>query len=153
MKRKKVLFVCTGNTCRSPMAEIIFRAEIKKRKIKYVDAASAGIFAENSTAINPQSAAVLRGLGLDYSKFKPRQLKHKMIEASYLVICMTEKQKELLNGFGNVFSVRDIAGFDIPDPYGYGADVYQYTARTISAAVDAIIQKYFAAPGEAHADQ
>ena len=80
MKRKKVLFICTGNTCRSPMAEVIFRAEIKKRKIKYVDAASAGIFAQNSTAINPFSAACLQEMGLDHSKFKPRQLKHKMIE-------------------------------------------------------------------------
>ena len=94
------------------MAEVIFRAEIKKRKIKYVDAASAGIFAQNSTAINPFSAACLQEMGLDHSKFKPRQLKHKMIESSYITVCMTEDQKELLNGFENVCSVRDIAGFD-----------------------------------------
>ncbi len=147
MKRKKVLFICTGNTCRSPMAEIIFRAEIKKRKIKYVDAASAGIFAENSTAISPQSAACLRQMGLDYSKFKPRQLKHKMIESAFLVVCMTEKQKELLNGSGNVRSVREIAGFDIPDPYGYGDEAYRLTARLLCAAVDAIIREYFSPAG------
>ena len=46
MKRRRILFVCTGNTCRSPMAEMIFRAEIKRRKIKFVDSASAGVFAE-----------------------------------------------------------------------------------------------------------
>ena len=111
------------------MAEVIFRAEIKKRKIKYVDAASAGIFAQNSTAINPFSAACLQEMGLDHSKFKPRQLKHKMIESSYITVCMTEDQKELLNGFENVCSVRDIAGFDIPDPYGRGEEAYRHGAR------------------------
>ena len=144
MKRKKVLFVCTGNTCRSPMAEIIFRAEIKKRKIKYVDAASAGIFAQNSTAINPLSAACLREMGLDHSKFKPRQLKHKMIESSYITVCMTEGQKELLNCFENVRSMREIVGFDIPGPYGRGEEAYRYTARALCVAVDAIIRRYFA---------
>lgn len=143
MKRKKVLFVCTGNTCRSPMAEIIFRSEIKKRKIKFVDSASAGIFAENSRCISPQSAKCLAELGLDCSKFKPRQLKHRMIETSFLVVCMTEKQKELLNGFQNVFSMRDIAGFDIPDPYGCSDEVYRKTARYIYLAVDALINKNF----------
>ena len=82
-------------------------------------------------------------MGLDHSKFKPRQLKHKMIESSYITVCMTEDQKELLNGFENVCSVRDIAGFDIPDPYGRGEEAYRYTARALCAAVDALIRRYF----------
>lgn len=143
MKRKKVLFVCTGNTCRSPMAEAIFRSEIKKRKIKFVDAASAGIFAENSTAIHPLSAACLDELRIDHSKFKPRQLKHKMLETSYMVICMTREQKDLLNGLGNVYAMRDIVGFDIDDPYGGDIADYHRAATEIQAAVDKIIKQHF----------
>lgn len=137
------MFVCTGNTCRSPMAEFILRSRIKKRKIKFVDTASAGIFAKNSVSIHPNSAACLTAHEIDFSRFKPRQLNHKMIESCFVVICMTDAQKELLNGFSNVYSVREIAGFDIPDPYGMGEAEYEKTYDLLLKAVDKIIDKFF----------
>ena len=121
------------------MAESILRAEIKRRKIKFVDSASAGIFAENSLEIHPNSADCLIRHGIDFSKFHPRQLNHKMIENAYAVICMTDAQKELLNGFSNVYST----GFDIPDPFGRGAEEYQKTYELLLVAVDKIIEKFF----------
>ena len=111
------------------MAEVIFRAEIKRRKIKYVDSASAGIFAQNSTCISENSALCLTELGLDYSKFHPRQLKHKMIETCFIAVCMTRSQSELLNSFGNVCAMEDTAGFSVPDPYGQNLAAYKETAR------------------------
>lgn len=149
MKRRKVLFVCTGNTCRSPMAEYIFRARVKKQKIKFVDAASAGVFAKGNTAINDKSAACLAARGIDCSKFVPRQLKNKMVETSFLVVCMTKEQKELLGYAPNVCCVHDLTGFEVPDPYGGSAELYEATAKLLEATADAVIRKYFA--GEAAA--
>ena len=63
MKRKKILFVCTGNTCRSPMAEAILRSKIKKQKIKWWDVSSCGIFAEVGGSVSPLSMQALEEAG------------------------------------------------------------------------------------------
>lgn len=127
------------------MAEAIFRAEIKKRKIKFVDSASAGIFAADSDSIHPLSSACLDERKIDYSKFHPRQLKHKMLETSFLVVCMTREQKDLLKGSGNVYAVSDIIGFDVNDPYGGTLDEYRRAADELQQTAIAIIEKFFAA--------
>ena len=127
------------------MAEAIFRAEIKKRKIKFVDSASAGIFAADSDSIHPLSAACLDERKIDYSKFHPRQLKHKMLETSFLVVCMTREQRDLLKGSGNVYAVSDIIGFDVNDPYGGTLDEYRRAADELQQTAIAIIEKFFAA--------
>ena len=93
---KDVLFVCSGNTCRSPMAEYILKQIIKNRKIKWWSVLSRGINAEVDGTISKNSAIMLDELGIDYSKFKPKQLTQKVIDECDLVICMTEMQKFIL---------------------------------------------------------
>ena len=150
MKRRKILFVCNGNTCRSPMAEYLFRAEIKRRKIKFVDSASAGIFAKDSSAMNPRSARCLEARGMDVSKFRPRQVTQAMIAKAYACVCMTREQKEILFcGQDNLYCMEEIAGFSVPDPYGGTQELYERTARLLERAAAAAAEKFFPDEGSA----
>lgn len=142
MKRKRILFVCTGNTCRSPMAELMLRAKIKKNKIKWWDVASCGIQAEVGAPISGNGRVVLEEIGIASASFKSRQLTQRLIASSTLVVCMTSTQKQMLEDCGNVKQMSDFCGLEIPDPYGCDIGVYGKTRDLISEACDAIIEKF-----------
>lgn len=142
MKRKKILFVCTGNTCRSPMAEALLRSKIKSRKIKWWDVASCGVYAEVGGTISAHSKTALEEKGVFAENFKPRQLTQKIIEKSVLVVCMTENQRAMLEACGNVTSVKELCGYDVPDPYGGSLDDYRATRDALDKACDTIIEKF-----------
>lgn len=142
MKHKKILFVCTGNTCRSPMAELILRSLLKKRKIRWWDASSCGIHAEVGGAISENAKIALNELEISSDKFSPKQLTQRLLDGSVLVVTMTSTQKQLLEGCGNVVSMKDVCGNEIPDPYGRDLNTYRITRNAIYHACESLIDKF-----------
>ena len=124
------------------MAEAILRTKIKRNKIRWWDVSSCGIHAEVDGTISVNSKIALQDVGIIVENFKPRQLTQKLIESSTIVICMTESQKKMLEACGNVYCIKDMCGYDVPDPYGCNLDAYKVTRDALSRACDIIIKNY-----------
>ena len=141
MKHQKIVFVCSGNTCRSPMAEAAFKKELKRRKISWYKIQSAGVNALDGTPMNPDAKKALTEAKIPYSEsFQSRRLTPKMVEEALAIICMTRDICELIPG-KNVMSVYELAGKDIPDPYGQGIDAYRITLRYFRECIPTIISR------------
>lgn len=142
MKHKKIIFVCTGNTCRSPMAEAALRAELKKRKIAWYTVQSAGVRATEGNPVNPLAKTVLGEEKLSLSaKFSSRPVSEKLLGDAYAVICMEEAQRALLPQSEKITSFLELCGREIPDPYGQGEEVYRATLHAICACMPVIVKK------------
>lgn len=124
------------------MAEAILRHKIKAAGIRWWDVSSCGIRAEVGGSISPNSRAALAEIGITVDRFAPRQLNQQIMDKSTIVICMTSAQKQLLEGCGHVFCMKDVCGQDVPDPYGYGLEEYRITRDAIACACDKIIENY-----------
>lgn len=144
----KVLFVCTGNTCRSSMAEGIFN-RIAKEKGKDYKATSAGILAYEGLPATDEAVEVLKEeYDIDISHHKSRSIKREYLEDADLVFTMTMMQRKTLVSkypefADKIFTLNEFAGNegDIDDPFGYGKDVYKKTAEELYTSISRIIEK------------
>lgn len=141
MKHKKIVFVCSGNTCRSPMAEAAFRKELKRRKISWYTVQSAGVNATEGLPMTAEAEKALTEAKISFSDdYRSRLLTRKTVEEAMAVVCMTRDLCDLIPG-KNVMSFYELAGKDIPDPFGQGIDAYRITLRMIRECFPAIIRR------------
>ena len=155
---KKIIFVCTGNTCRSPMAEKLLADTIAKNKWKGYVVSSAGLAAKDGDCINPKSAQVLAENGLEVAEFTSTLLKEKDLLDAFAVICMTERQKDVLLDMrwqalkkadkigdeeiqNNIYSFMEIGGYEVMDPYGRDLECYRYVFGLLSAGVHNLVER------------
>ncbi len=148
-KRKKIVFVCTGNTCRSPMAEILMKAKLAGLGYKGFTVTSAGIKAKKGTTINPKSVQVLEENGLSVEGFTSKKLTDKLVREAFAIVCMTASQRDYLMDLrwhalkkageeaveNNVYSFEDLGGCEIPDPYGRDIECYRYVYSLLVSGV------------------
>ncbi|HEY8423994.1 MAG TPA: low molecular weight protein arginine phosphatase [Clostridia bacterium] len=136
---KKILFVCAGNTCRSPMAEVIFKELCKKGGLGF-KASSAGLYAQKEP-MNVKAKQALKELGYTPPKSKQsKTLTRSALKNADYVFTMTSDQKAYLKPYAKeIYSMKDILGYDVSDPYGRDLETYINTAKKIETAVKKII--------------
>jgi len=143
-----ILFVCTGNTCRSPMAQGLLDDMAKKRGLN-LEVKSAGIFALDGQRASEEAVEVLKEEGIDISNYKANIIYEDLVEDADLILTMTKSHKEaLLSKYdflkGKVFTLKEYAyGIeeDVLDPFGKSVDVYRRTKEDIKKALEEIIKK------------
>ena len=139
---RKILFVCTGNTCRSPMAENIFRAKAKSRGYKEVKVASAGLMCYEGEDMTENARLALKAMGIKAGKHKSRQFSLNMVEEYDLILTMTARHKAMIGDYDNVFTLAEFSGEgDVPDPYGGDLNVYKMTAFELDTALEKTINR------------
>ena len=143
---QRILFVCTGNTCRSPMAEAILKA----KNLPDVEVKSAGIYAVNGSDASPHARQILTQNHIPHDH-KSALLSEKEVNWATVILTMTASHKQaILMNYpetrGKIFTLKEYAGetedLDVMDPFGGDVETYRHTYAQLVKLIDQAINQF-----------
>ncbi|MGM0842387.1 MAG: low molecular weight protein arginine phosphatase [Bacillota bacterium] len=141
-----ILFVCTGNTCRSPMAEAV----LKHKGAEGFDVKSAGVFAMDGSDASFKTKEVLKENDIIHRHQSSSLSRENLDWASYIFTMTSNHKRAIVDQYPHVadkiftlkeFVHEDPADLDVSDPYGGSVDIYRHTYRELDSLIDELIKK------------
>ena len=149
--RVEIVFVCTANTCRSPMAAGLFRhaLEAQPEPLRSLKVSSAGVSVFDRQPANPNSIRAMAKVGVDIQDHRSQGLSSSMAESALAFFGMTDSHLALLSlqiepAPSNVFLMREFIGegasIAIPDPFGMDLSAYEACRDSMVEAIPSLIR-------------
>ena len=150
----RILFVCTGNTCRSPLAEALARQALDRRGWRHVQVRSAGVAALPGGPASEGSLRVAARHGLDLAAHRSSPVSQELVHWADLILTMSlrhmttvkglpgaEEKVSLLTNFAEGRDREGADGAGVADPFGGGDDLYEVTFLELRELVDRSLER------------
>ena len=146
----KIMFICTGNICRSAMSEWLLRNKVEEKNRKDIEVYSCGIYAENGDVPTYEAKRGMKEeYGIDMSKHRATNIRNSKIKEMDLILCATSSHKiAVLDMYpelnGKVFTMKEYVNYEreyhdsinIKDPWGYDIETYRACVAEIEECID-----------------
>ena len=146
---KRVLFVCTGNICRSPLAQVLLARALAERGVADVEVTSAGTGAWDGAPASEGAYLVALERGLDLSEHRARLLTRELVETADMVFTMARHHRarvQELGGEGRTFVLGEYGGrageeAEVGDPFGGDLEVYRDTYAELDELIATVADR------------
>ena len=138
MIMKKIMFICSGNTCRSPLAEGLFKNYLNDNNISDIEVGSAGVGAFPGDEVSINSILVAGNRGVDISSHRARNINPEHLLTTDLFCCMSDSHKQFLLKHCDE---NKIMVLNVADPYGRPLEIYEECVKQIESQFSEIVER------------